>query len=86
MGWNRIVPRAAPALFEGADEELRAYFANSYHVFCDTPEEELAVSNYGHEFPCIVRQGNVTGMQFHPEKSHSHGMLLLKNYFRTIDA
>jgi glutamine amidotransferase len=40
----------------------------------------LASCNYGISFPAIVKKDNVFGMQFHPEKSHSSGMLLLSNF------
>ncbi|MBM3518910.1 MAG: imidazole glycerol phosphate synthase subunit HisH, partial [Alphaproteobacteria bacterium] len=35
---------------------------------------------YGYAFPAIVGRGNVWGVQFHPEKSHAHGMRLLANF------
>ena len=40
----------------------------------------LATTNYGKNFPSIVKKGNVYGVQFHPEKSHKYGLNLIKNY------
>jgi glutamine amidotransferase len=46
----------------------------------------VAHARYGHDFPAIVHDGNVVGMQFHPEKSHKYGMRLLQNFFSIWDA
>jgi len=86
MGWNRINPSAASAIFSGIGDEIRAYYANSYHVTCENASDVLATTHHGYDFPCIVQHRNVTGMQFHPEKSHRYGMLMLKNYFEADDA
>ena len=80
MGWNTIEPLRQHPLLNGLDEEPRFYFVHSYHVVCADPEDILAWTRYGYDFPSIVVRGNVVGVQFHPEKSHKFGMQLLRNF------
>ncbi len=81
MGWD--VVRAGPpggALLEGVDGE-RCYFAHSYHAVPEEPGHVLATCGYaGAAFPCVVREGSVTGTQFHPEKSGAVGARFLANW------
>jgi glutamine amidotransferase len=80
MGWNAV--RVAPAgerLFSSADEE-RFYFVHSYYLCCDDDAEVAAWAHHGIDFPAAVVQGNVMGVQFHPEKSHRFGMALLERF------
>lgn len=81
MGWNRVVPKEGEQLFQNLIAP-KYYFVHSYHVVCENPEEIIATSNYGKEFTCAIRNGNVLGTQFHPEKSHKYGMVLLNNFTR----
>ncbi|TGV29570.1 imidazole glycerol phosphate synthase subunit HisH, partial [Mesorhizobium sp. M00.F.Ca.ET.186.01.1.1] len=54
-------------------------FVHSYHVKCK-PEALLSTSDYYQDVTAIVAQGEVYGMQFHPEKSGETGMRLLRNF------
>ena len=67
-------------LAQGMDATPRFYFAHSYYVACDEPEDVLATARYGEEFACAIGRGNIAGVQFHPEKSHRFGMAVLKNF------
>lgn len=79
MGWNNIVPtRRLPLLKDIADP--RYYFLHSFYFDNADPADSAATVSYGSDFTCIVNRGNVWGVQFHPEKSHSFGMALLKNF------
>lgn len=59
----------------------RYYFVHSYYFHLKNSEDAIMYSNYGFKFVCGYSKKNITGFQFHPEKSHSYGLNLLKNYF-----
>jgi len=80
MGWNTVTPAHRDSLFRDLDDDHRFYFAHSYHVVCDRPENVLATTRHGYEFASALQRGNIMGIQFHPEKSHRFGLTLLKNF------
>jgi glutamine amidotransferase len=80
MGWNTIIARRSSPLLAGLGEESRFYFVHSFHCVCEHDEDVLAVSPYGEEFVSVVERGAIRGVQFHPEKSHRYGMVLLRNF------
>lgn len=78
VGWNTVsLQGQQPALGKWI-ERNRFYFTHSYHLNGLPPELVVGWTDYGYSFPSIVRQGRTWGVQFHPEKSHQHGMGLLK--------
>lgn len=83
MGWTDIDIRATEdPIWARIPEEPRFYFVHSYHFKFRAAEEVAATCNYGYEFACAFRKGNIYGMQFHPEKSHKYGMRVLENFAR----
>lgn len=83
MGWNTLrVCRPHPIFADTPENELepRFYFVHSYHVRCAEAGVVLGETHYGYAFASAVAQGNIAGVQFHPEKSHKFGMRLLKNF------
>jgi glutamine amidotransferase len=82
MGWNKLSFRQPESpLLEGL-EEGHVYFVHSYHALVGRENDLLAVTDYGHPVTAIVGQGNVFGMQFHPEKSGELGIQLLGNFLK----
>jgi glutamine amidotransferase len=81
MGWNQVEPvrpsRRVPTL--GVD--ARYYFVHSYFVRPDDSTHSLGRTHYGLDFTSAVESDSVLGFQFHPEKSHRHGMRLLSDIF-----
>ena len=80
MGWNEIQPKQENPLLKGIDLEQGFYFIHSYYFNAHDSNDILLESNYGEAFSCAVRKGNIFGFQFHPEKSHSNGINLFKNF------
>lgn len=82
VGWNTLFPREGATLFAGIAPGLCYYFVHSYAVFCDDPRQIAAETTYGPTFTSAVERGNIYGTQFHPEKSHHHGLRMLENFVR----
>jgi len=79
MGWNEITPNDVQ-LFHNIDKGARYYFVHSYYFEVNNEINSIATSNYGFEFTSAVRQNNIFGVQFHPEKSHNNGIQLMQNF------
>lgn len=80
VGWNRIQQRRPHALFEGIENGSFCYFVHSYYC---RPKDETVVAGeteYGSRYASVVAQGNICGVQFHPEKSQAVGLRMLKNF------
>jgi glutamine amidotransferase len=80
MGWNFITQHKTSRLFNNMDSDPRFYFVHSYYFRADNQEDILTSTTYEKEFTSSVERGNILGVQFHPEKSHKFGMMLLKNF------
>lgn len=80
MGWNDVQPVQGDPLFRGLETDARFYFLHSYYFESARSEYNLAHTEYGLEFGCAIRNDNVCGVQFHPEKSHHYGEALLRNF------
>jgi len=79
MGWNDISALEHP-IFEGIDKFFGFYFLHSYFFEADSKKNVIANSFYQHEFDCAINHENIYGFQFHPEKSHSNGIRIFKNF------
>jgi glutamine amidotransferase len=82
MGWAELEGRHDEGLFQGYPETPRFYFVHSYHLRCDSEDVVAATAHHGYDFTAAVVKGNIAGVQFHPEKSHQFGMLLLDRFMR----
>jgi glutamine amidotransferase len=80
MGWNDVEAVRTENLFAELGNGPRFYFLHSYYVDSQDGDKVLAWSVYGERFACAIQRGNILGVQFHPEKSHSWGVQLLKNF------
>lgn len=83
MGWNSISPKQSE-IFSGIKSGTRFYFVHSYYFDPEDASSSIATSDYGGEFSSAVSRANVYGVQFHPEKSHSAGIELLRNFSNLV--
>ena len=79
MGWNDVLPLNSTTLFRGLDAPC-FYFLHSYFWASDDDIYVLAKTDYNGYFASAVQSGHIFGVQFHPEKSHRHGVQLLNNF------
>ncbi|MCK4268006.1 MAG: imidazole glycerol phosphate synthase subunit HisH [Actinomycetia bacterium] len=80
MGWNQIEKTRDLPLLGGIDDGTNFYFVHSYVVRPKNLEIVATVTDYGKEFVSGVSRDNVFAFQFHPEKSGSVGLSILKNF------
>ena len=82
MGWNQLECSSQPdqRLLQGLGPEPWFYFVHSYHVAPTDRSWIAATTDYGRPFVSVVARNNVMATQFHPEKSQSCGMQLLRNF------
>lgn len=80
IGWNQVQFKQDNPLFENIPSGSYFYFVHSYHGEPTLPNITLATTDYGGDFTSVVHSGNVWGVQFHPEKSQTVGLQLLKNF------
>lgn len=79
MGWNNLKFNNQDPILKYINEDEFVYFVHSYYAVSDN-SEVLAYSEYGKNIPAIVRNENVYGIQFHPEKSGDVGLNILRAY------
>lgn len=79
MGWNNVEMIKQHPIFNHVDKKKGFYFLHSYHFHCNQ-QYHLGITNYGIDFPSSICNNNIFGFQFHPEKSHSNGINILKNF------
>jgi glutamine amidotransferase len=80
MGWNTVHVAHPNPLFNAVDNDSYFYFVHSYYVEPDDPAVIATTTNYGIEFVSGIQRDNVHAFQFHPEKSQSLGLSILKNF------
>ena len=79
-GWNQLKVRHDALLFDQIKDEAYVYFNHSYYCQAGDSSDVIATTDYGINYACAVRRENVFGVQFHPEKSQSVGLRILKNF------
>lgn len=82
MGWNSLEYRKDAKLFQGLDAEPYVYFVHSYYLQAEHEEDVAAETMYSVKLHVSVEHGNLFGCQFHPEKSGTVGLQILKNFIQ----
>lgn len=80
MGWNEVNRTAPHPLWAGIADGSRFYFVHSYYPAPADSSIVAARTQYGTSFCCAVSCANLFAVQFHPEKSQSAGLRLLRNF------
>jgi len=79
-GWNQINIEKQSNLMKNISNGTEMYFVHSYHFICHEKQDVLNSTDYEYNFVSAIEQENMFGVQYHPEKSHLAGELLLKNF------
>jgi glutamine amidotransferase len=80
MGWNEVSQTKSHALWAEIPQNSRFYFVHSYYVAAQNRALVAASGDYGVSFDAALLTKNLFAVQFHPEKSHTAGLQLLKNF------
>ena len=80
MGWNSLSVTPGARLFRGIENGAYVYFVHSYYCKADDESIVAATTEYSTHIHAAVERGNVFACQFHPEKSGSVGLQILKNF------
>jgi len=84
IGWNQLHHDGSNPLLRGIPDGAYAYFVHSYYCDAADPNDVIATTDYGIEYPSVVGRGWVWGIQCHPEKSHDVGLAILRNFVRIV--
>jgi glutamine amidotransferase len=80
MGWNSVGWKESSSPFSSVSNGEYFYFVHSYYVIPDDDGDVAGVTDYGIEFVSAIKRGNISATQFHPEKSQSVGLSILKDF------
>jgi glutamine amidotransferase len=79
-GWNQVIIKRESPLIYGLEQGDYAYFNHSHYCEPALETDSIAVTDYGLTYASIVGRNWLYGVQFHPEKSQSVGLLILRNF------
>jgi glutamine amidotransferase len=82
VGWNSLQLPRPSRLMAGVNEGTQVYFTHSYAA--PVIEDTVAVCEYGVPFSAAVERGNISAVQFHPEKSGEPGLRILSNWMNSL--
>ena len=80
MGWNQTRQMKESSLLKGIPECSEFYFVHSFHFLANDAVDVLTETDYSYLFVSAIEKENIFGVQFHPEKSHEAGIILLRNF------
>ena len=80
MGWNSLHLEHGGRLFRGIEEQSYVYFVHSYYLKAKEESIVKASTEYSTHIHASVEKDNIFGCQFHPEKSSTAGLRILKNF------
>ena len=92
VGWSHLLFNSKTSsgasensILDSINPEDNFYFVHSYMAKLENPLENcVAIVEYGgHQFPAVIKKNNITGCQFHPEKSGNLGLKIISNFLKT---
>ena len=85
MGWNQLHIRTpSDHLVQGLGQDPDFYFVHSYYPVPEDASIVTTICDYSVEFAASVTQGNLSAVQFHPEKSQALGLAMLQNFITSL--
>jgi imidazole glycerol-phosphate synthase subunit HisH len=82
VGWNSLRMPKPSRLMAGVTDQTQVYFTHSYAA--PVIDDTVAICEYGVPFSAAVERGNVSAVQFHPEKSGGPGLRILTNWSELV--
>jgi len=82
VGWNNFKVTQNCRILDRIGGGADFYYVHSYYFAASRKENVNAVCEYGQDFPAVISQENIYGVQFHPEKSQKAGKILLENFVK----
>ena len=82
VGFNSLHISEKQSLFKDLPHLADFYFVHSYRMLIEDIQDRYATCKYGVEFLAAYEIGNICGTQFHPEKSQTNGLIMLKNFLQ----
>ncbi len=82
IGWNQINIVKDSKIFKSIENNSHMYFVHSYEFIPDDKSVIAATTNYSSNIVCSIEKDNIFGTQFHPEKSDTVGLQLIKNFIK----
>lgn len=80
IGWNEIKINKENSILKNIKNQTDFYFVHSYRFVCEDNDDILTTTKYEDTFVSSVCKKNIFGVQFHPEKSLTAGLQLIKNF------
>ncbi len=84
IGWNQVALQSEQPVFRGLENQSFFYFVHSYYVEPQDASCVYGTTDYGIKYASICGRDNIVGVQFHPEKSQTTGLKLLKNFAELV--
>lgn len=85
MGWNQLhVKTSSDRLVQELPENPDFYFVHSYYPVPEDQQNVTSTCSYGVDFAASVTRGNLSAVQFHPEKSQRLGLSMLRNFILSL--
>lgn len=84
VGFDTVSPKGISRLFKGLAMPSDFYFTHSYKVPYENQDYVAGVCDYGQKIAVALERDHICGTQFHPEKSQSNGLHVLKNFIENF--